>query len=96
MFKRKKIIVACFVALFGVNEVLAASISTRVRVLESKVATQSKSVKQLKSDYQTQTKMVKTELSKIQSLEAKLDQLIESRVNKSKQEVLEDKRYAFP
>jgi len=94
MFTRKKIIVACFIALFGVNEVLAASISTRVRVLESKVAKQDRVVKSLKSDYQAQSSLVKNELSKVHALEAKLDQLLKQQKGNKQEKT--DKRYAFP
>lgn len=94
MFTKKKILIACFVALFGVNEVMAASISTRVRVLETKVAKQDKDMKTLQADYQSQSGMVKNELSKIRALESKLDELI--KMQHKKTEPLVDKRYAFP
>lgn len=97
MFTRKKIVIACFLALFGLQEIAyAASISTRVRILESKVAKQDRVMKSLQSNYQSQAKEVKSELSKIRALENKVDQLIKAQEGKNKRKHLTDKRYAYP
>lgn len=94
MLTRNKILIVGFIAFFGLQQVLAASISTRVRVLESKVAKQDRVVKSLRSDYSNQSTLVKSELSKIRALEDKVDALIKTK--KSGPKVVEDKRYAFP
>jgi len=98
MFTKKKIVVACFLALFGMQEAAyAASISTRVRVLEAKVVKQDKEMKSLRSEVAQQGHHMQSELSKIQVLENKLDELV--RLQKAVQHKgthSADKRYSYP
>lgn len=96
MFTKKRMILACFLVLFGIQEVMAASISTRVRVLEGKVAKQDKVMQSLQQDYASQSTQVNAELSKIRALENKVDQLIKAQDSQKTQQGASDKRYAFP
>lgn len=74
----------------------AASISTRVRVLESKVAKQDRHIKQsLKNQKMSEVKM-KSSLAKMQALEKKMKKMLEQQKQDKKKGPLTDKRYAFP
>lgn len=73
----------------------AASISTRVRVLESKVAKQNKVIKNSLKSLQSREAKVEKGLIKIKELEKKVDSLLPKKGKKSRLERA-DKRYAFP
>jgi len=92
----KRIIIATVLSLFvwqGVAD--AASISTRVRILESKVAKQDKQIKSSVESQKNSAAKVDRGLAKMQALEKKLAKLLE---NEKKEASVErsDKRYAFP
>lgn len=91
----KKILIGSFVSLFilqGVAE--AASISSRVRVLESKVYKQDKKIRAATQAQQQGIAKADKSLSKVQSLERKLNALIKEQKKEVKPP--KDKRYAFP
>lgn len=95
--KLKPIIFISFISVFiwqGVAD--AASISTRVRVLESKVAKHDKQFKEsVKSQQASEVKMEKS-LAKMKALEKKMQKLLNDETAKKKKGELTDKRYAFP
>jgi len=95
--KLKPIIFISFISVFiwqGVAD--AASISTRVRVLESKVAKHGKQFKEsIKSQQASEAKMEKS-LAKMKALEKKMQKLLNDETEKKKKGELTDKRYAFP
>ncbi|MCF6345165.1 MAG: hypothetical protein L3J00_01700 [Thiomicrorhabdus sp.] len=91
-----KIIIPFVLGLFvwqGVAD--AASISTRVRVLEGKVAKQDRAIKSSLKSLQSRESKVEKSLAKVNALEKKVDGLLNK---KGKNHRLEraDKRYAFP
>lgn len=91
----KKLFITGFVSLFvlqGVAE--AASISSRVRVLESKVYKQDKKIKEAYSSQKQSEAKANKSLSKVQALEKKLNAMLEEQ--KKEQKPKTDKRYAFP
>lgn len=92
----KRIIISTVLSLFvwqGVAD--AASISTRVRILESKVAKQDKQIKSSVQSQQSSAAKVDRSLAKMQALEKKLSKLLEDEKKGASAE-RSDKRYAFP
>lgn len=80
--------------MFSAQEfVYAASISTRVRILENKVATNAKIVKQLRTAQDEKLQLVDNKLRSIKTLESKIDLLMKER---EKSHTGEDKRYSYP
>lgn len=73
----------------------AASISTRVRVLESKVAKQDKVIKNSLKSLQSREAKVEKVLIKVKELEKKVDSLLPKKGQNRRLERA-DKRYAFP
>lgn len=95
--KVKKVVITAVISLFVWQSVAeAASISTRVRILESKVAKHDKQVKaSTKSQKESEARIEKS-LAKVKALEKKINKLLKDKDNKKKQNSLSDKRYAFP
>lgn len=73
----------------------AASMSTRVRILESKVAKQDRIIKQSSKLQKMQSSKVNDSLAQIKTLEKKVDKLLKSS-EVAKKTPVSDKRYAFP
>ncbi len=73
----------------------AASISTRVRVLESKVAKQDKVIKNSLKSLQSREAKVEESLAKIKELEKKVNSLLPKK-GKNRRLERADKRYTFP
>ena len=92
--KIKTVFITTFLLAFTLQGIAeAASISTRVRVLESKVSKHEKQLKSsVRSQNETEAKMAKS-LAKMKALEKKM--LKDEKVKKQKGERT-DKRYAFP
>jgi len=74
----------------------AASISTRVRILESKVAKQNKVIKNSSESQKDSAIKVDRGLAKIRALEKKLSKLMSEDKSHSKNAERSDKRYAYP
>jgi len=74
----------------------AASISTRVRVLESKVAKQDKVIKNSLKSLQSREAKVEKVLIKVKELEKKVDSLLPKKGQNRRRLERADKRYAFP
>ena len=74
----------------------AASISTRVRVLESKVAKQDSKIKQSEELRQAQDSKIDKSLVKVKALEKKVDKLLKGKESNEHDVGIADKRYAFP
>lgn len=92
----KKTLVVTILSLFVWQSVAdAASISTRVRILESKVAKQDKKIKASEESQKHSEAKVDKSLAKMQALEKKLSKLLKED-NKDKIVERADKRYAFP
>jgi uncharacterized coiled-coil protein SlyX len=92
----KKLVIASILSIFvwqGVAD--AASISTRVRILESKVSKQDKKIKATYEAQKASSAKVDKGLAKMTALEKKLTNLIkESKQSKSDNKT--DTRYSFP
>ncbi|MEA1988263.1 MAG: hypothetical protein U9N57_03495 [Pseudomonadota bacterium] len=92
----KRITIATVLSLFvwqGVAD--AASISTRVRILESKVAKQDKQIKSSVESQKSSAAKVDRSLAKVQALEKKLAKILKDEQKGASAE-RSDKRYAFP
>lgn len=75
----------------------AASISTRVRVLENKVAKQDRQIKQTLRQAQGLSKEhVDKTLAQVKALEKKVDVLLKNSEDAKRKASSSDKRYAFP
>lgn len=91
-----KIIIPLVLGLFvwqGVAD--AASISTRVRVLEGKVAKQDRVIKSSLKSLQSRESKVEKSLAKVNALEKKVDKILNKK-GKSHRLERADKRYTFP
>lgn len=93
----KKLTLAVFVliglfTLQGVAE--AASISTRVRILESKVNKQNKLIKKQTQETKKQNAKLDKGLRDVNELKAQVEKFMRDAEKKDKTK--EDKRYAFP
>lgn len=73
----------------------AASISTRVRVLEGKVSKQDRAIKNSLNALEARSSKVEQSLKKVDALEKKVDKLLKGADGKKRGERA-DKRYAFP
>ena len=73
----------------------AASISTRVRILEGKVAKQDRVIKNSLKSIQSRDTKVEQSLAKVNNLEKKVEKLLKGEGAKKRLERA-DKRYAFP
>ena len=73
----------------------AASISTRVRILEGKVAKQDRVLKNSLKSIQSRDTKVEQSLAKVNNLEKKVEKLLKGEGAKKRLERA-DKRYAFP
>lgn len=94
---RYKIFISLFLSLFiwqGVAD--AASISTRVRVLESKIAKQDYKIKQSETLRQAQDSKIDKSLAKVKGIEKKVDKLLKGKEGMEYKVERADKRYAFP
>ncbi|MDX1351436.1 MAG: hypothetical protein R3254_00390 [Thiomicrorhabdus sp.] len=92
----KRIFVVMTLSLFMWQSVAdAASISTRVRILESKVAKHEKTMKASQQSQQESAQKVDKGLAKIQALEKKISKLLKDEES-GKDVERADKRYAFP
>ena len=79
----------------------AASISTRVRILEGKVAQQERTVKQVSKSSETQQQRFDQGMNKVQQLERKVKTLDKKFTDQFEQKQKQasngqDKRYAYP
>jgi len=92
----KKVVIATVISLFVWQSVAdAASISTRVRILESKVAKQDKQIRSSTKSQQESLAKVDKSLTKMKALEKKIDNILKKE-KKAKAAPTTDKRYAFP
>ncbi len=92
-----RVLISLFLSLFvwqGVAD--AASISTRVRVLESKVAKQDNKIKQSEYWRQAQDSKIDKSLTKVKVIEKKVDKLLKGKEVEEHNIERADKRYAFP
>ncbi|NPA71881.1 MAG: hypothetical protein GXO35_03510 [Gammaproteobacteria bacterium] len=93
-----KVVIPFVLGLFiwqGVAE--AASISTRVRVLESKVSKQDKKIKLSERSRRAQEIKVDKSLAQVHALEKKVEGLLKAAKSSKKiKRRSTDKRYAFP
>ncbi len=90
------VVVPLVLGLFVLQSIAeAASISTRVRILEGKVAKHDKVIKQSLKSIQSKERQTEQTLAKIQALEKKVDRLLKKNTQKKRFEPA-DKRYAFP
>ena len=74
----------------------AASISTRVRILESKIAKQDRKIKQSLSVRTLSDSKIEKGLKKVNRLEKKMNRFIKESQDAKKRRGRTDKRYAFP
>ncbi len=91
-----KVIIPLVLGMFvwqGIAE--AASISTRVRVLEAKVAKQERVIKNSLNSVTSRNDKAEKSLAKVNALEKKVDKLLKEQKGK-KQFERADKRYAYP
>ncbi len=91
-----KIMIPLILALFvwqGIAD--AASISTRVRVLEGKVAKQDRVIKNSLKSLSVRNSKGEQALAKVNALEKKVEKLLKGNQGKKRLERA-DKRYAFP
>ncbi|WP_019556756.1 hypothetical protein [Thiomicrorhabdus arctica] len=94
---RYRVLIPLFLSLFvwqGVAD--AASISTRVRVLESKVAKQDSKIKQSEYLRRAQDSKIDKSLAKVKVIEKKVDKLLKGEEGVERKSQRADKRYAFP
>lgn len=94
--QRRTVGLSLFIVLFiwmGVAE--AASISTRVRILESKVSKFDKKAATESSARQALEKKVEEKLTSVDDLKLQVEKISKQMEQKNKGP-LEDKRYAFP
>lgn len=86
-----------FIMLFtwvGIAE--AASISTRVRILESKVSKIDRAASTENTQRQAFEARIDEKLITVDDLKRQMDKMQKQNVEHKKQDGLEDKRYAFP
>ncbi len=95
--KIKTVFITTFLLAFTLQGIAeAASISTRVRVLESKVSKHEKQLKSsVRSQNETEAKMAKS-LAKMKALEKKMLKMLKDEKVKKQKGERTDKRYAFP
>ena len=94
--KRRTVGLSLFILLFiGVGVAEAASISTRVRILESKVSKFDKKAKTESSARQALEKKVNQKLTSVDELKLQVER-ISKQMEQKKKGAAEDKRYAYP
>ncbi|MGM0541753.1 MAG: hypothetical protein ACQEQR_04890 [Pseudomonadota bacterium] len=94
---RYKVLIPLFLTLFIWQGVVdAASISTRVRVLESKVVKQDRKIRQSESVRQAQDSKIDKSLAKVKGIEKKVNKLLKGKEGLQQKLERADKRYAFP
>ncbi len=92
-----RVLILLFLSLFVWQGVAnAASISTRVRVLESKISKQDGKIKQSETLRQAQDSKIDKSLAKVKVIEKKVDKLLKGKEGVEHQIERADKRYAFP
>ncbi len=94
---KKSLIIGVFINIFilqGIAE--AASISTRVRILESKVYKQNKKIKQHSSSQRKLAKRVEKRLQEIDVLKVKVNKLIKKSKGKDNKLKEPSEGYSFP
>lgn len=95
--KLKAILIAAFASLFMIQSIAeAASISTRVRILESKVYKQTKQIKQQEAKDKAQDERLNKGLSEIETLKFEVERYMRQAEKQKKKSSVEDKNYAFP
>lgn len=93
----KSIFIIAFISTFTWQSVAeAASISTRVRILESKVAKQDKAMSDAIKSQQMSEATINKSLAKMKALEKKMNKLVEEKSESKKPQLNHDKRYSFP
>lgn len=93
----KAILFLSFIGAFTLQGIAeAASISTRVRVLESKVAKHDRQMKSAIQSQQSGQAEMQRSLAQMRALEKKMKTMLEEQKTNKKQDDLIDKRYAFP
>lgn len=93
----KSIFIVVFIAAFTWQSVAdAASISTRVRILESKVAKHDKVMKDAIQSQQMSEVTINKSLAKMKALEKKINKMLDEKNKDKKSQNTHDKRYAFP
>lgn len=93
--KKLSLFVFLLIGLFTLQSVAeAASISTRVRILESKMYKQGKLIKKQTQETQRQNVKLDKGLKEIQELKAQVETFMKEAEKKKKNK--QDKRYAYP
>lgn len=87
-----------FALLFGIQSIAeAASISSRVRILESKVYKNTKEIKRLKKEQTTQKTQLESGLNELHSFKEEVAQMIlDLKKQKKKKKQAPYKEYAYP
>ncbi|MBD3611739.1 MAG: hypothetical protein HUJ13_04910 [Hydrogenovibrio crunogenus] len=96
--KKITLVVSVMVAMFTFQTIAeAASISTRVRILEGKVYKQSKLIKQQARQNRSYSQDLKNGLKDIEQLKLEVKNFMKQQeTNKKKQKTSKDNRYSFP
>lgn len=96
--KKITLVVSVMVAMFTFQTIAeAASISTRVRILEGKVYKQSKLIKQQARQNRSYSQDLKNGLKDIEQLKLEVKNFMrQQETNKKKQKTSKDNRYSFP
>jgi hypothetical protein len=95
MMNSLKVAVFVVLGLFTLQGIAeAASVSTRVRILESKVNKQNKLIKQQTRATQQQNVKLDKGLKDVEDLKAQVEKFMRDAEKKNKSK--EDKRYAYP
>lgn len=90
-------IVTVFISFFVMQSIAeAASISTRVRILESKVYKQNKQIDKQEKHNKAQDVRLEKGLKKIETLKYEVETFIRQTEIAKKKKSIEDKNYAFP
>lgn len=93
---KHKILISALLALFAWGEVAqAASISTRVRVLEGKVSKQDRQIKAESAARKAYENRVNQKLSSVDDLQIQVEKIVKQ-MEAEKKGKGEDKRYMFP
>lgn len=96
--KKITLVVSVMVAMFAFQTIAeAASISTRVRILEGKVYKQSKLIKQQARQNRSYSQDLKNGLKDIEQLKLEVKNFMKQQeTKKKKQKTSKDNRYSFP
>lgn len=91
----KGIVILMLIGFFGLASVAeAASISTRVRILESKVSKQNKVLRNHARESQQQNAKLDQGLKEVRELKVQVEKFMKEAEKKKKGQ--DDKRYAYP